>query len=282
MLTKALLKQPLLVVLLIVVLQGLMLQRASVLAQQGGDSATPHPVVAVQQHCLLGGTLKGKWLRTSGILPMLRGGESYRIYNLSGAVVEATGERPESEGTPCEETYNVKFSGARRESEGVIAIGGDWNALPRVPRQLSPTTPVYQQAVATFLRSKGIARPEVKIERILSIDLEGDGQDEVLINATRYSGGLSPNTKAGDYSFILLRKIVGGRVRSILVSGEFYPRARTFNAPNQYTLGGVFDVDGDGQMEIVAASQYYEGEATAVYRVNGGRVGVVLDCGCGV
>jgi hypothetical protein len=45
-----------------------------------------------------------------------------------------------------------------------------------------------------------------------------------------------------------------------LVEGEFYPKAYTdtekFDAPNAYKLIAVLDLDGDGKMEVVVASNY--------------------------
>ena len=42
------------------------------------------------------------------------------------------------------------------------------------------------EAVRDFLKARGIADPKVRIIRILRVDLEGDGEEEVLINATNY------------------------------------------------------------------------------------------------
>lgn len=241
-----------------------------------------HPIFALKSDCLLGGTLKGKWLKTETVVSMLKGGEKYRVYKMTSATGDATGERPASMGVPCEDSFQIKFTPSMEGSESVLAIGGDWNALPRVPTLLSTSDAVYRKAVADLLRSKGITRPEVKIGRIVRVDLEGDGVDEVLVNATRYEGGLTPNSRRGDYSVVFLRKIIRGRVQTIVVDGEFYPRGKQFNAPNEYTLDGVLDVNGDGVMEIIVESKYYEGGATSVFRLIGNKVGAALVCGCGV
>lgn len=248
---------------------------------QGRSADAPHPVFDVDGACLLGGTLKGKWLRTEAIVPLLKGGERYRLYTSTRAAGEATGTQPQSWGTPCDDSYDLKLSPPVENNQSLLAISGDWNALPRVPKLLSTSDPAYRKVVADLLRSKGITRPEVKIDSIMRVDLEGDGVDEVLLGATRYVGGLSPQVHAGDYSLILLRKVVRGRVRNILIEEEHYLGNKRLEPPNEYKLMGAFDVNGDGAMEIVVRSDYYEGGQTLVFRLNGNRVGAALYCGCG-
>src|SRR5437867_11905342 len=79
---------------------------------------------------------------------------------------------------------------------------------------------------------------------------------------------------AASYSMVLLRRVVAGKVETQLIVGEFYPKAYPkaaqeegrFNAPNAYKVIATLDLDGDGKMEIVVGSHYYEGEETTIYR----------------
>ena len=83
-----------------------------------------------------------------------------------------------------------------------------------------------------------------------------------------------------------MRWVVAGKVETQLVEGEFYPKAYTktpeFNAPNAYKVTAVLDLDGDGKMEVVVASRYYEGEATTIYRCDPKKVEALLSVACGV
>src|SRR5438876_8021927 len=95
---------------------------------------------------------------------------------------------------------------------------------------------VYVDAVRDFLKSHGIADPKVRIKRILRIDLEGDGEDEVLIEATNYFTERNEAPvdvpKRGSYSMVILRRVAAGKVQTQLVAGEVYSKADASNAPN--------------------------------------------------
>ena len=73
-----------------------------------------------------------------------------------------------------------------KPKDGVIGLAAPWNALPRKPVIADATQSVYVEAVRDFLKARGIADPKVRITRILRVDLDGDGEEEVLISATNY------------------------------------------------------------------------------------------------
>jgi hypothetical protein len=43
----------------------------------------------------------------------------------------------------------------------------------------------------------------------------------------------------------------------------------------------VLDLDGDGKMEVIVDSAYYEGEATTVYRCTPEKIQELVSTGCG-
>lgn len=120
---------------------------------------------------------------------------------------------------------------------------------------------------------------------ILQIDLEGDGEDEVLINATNYfdqhDEAPMHAPKRGSYSIVMLRRVAAGKVQTQLVAGELYSKADASNAPNIYKIAAVLDLNGDGKLEVIVNSFYYEGGETTVYGCDPDKLEAVLSVECG-
>jgi hypothetical protein len=256
-------------------------------ASEGGSAvAEVHPVLV--DNCLIGGTIDGKWAEASAIAPQLKGGEKYRFYTLAAGSGESTGGSPKVLADYCSETLEVELD--PKPTEGVaLVVGGDWNAMPRAPRMLGNNEQAYIEATADILRRKRFRKPRINITRVIRIDLDGDGVQEVLVSAAHYEGGLGSATgsmairaKAGDYSLVFLRKLIRGKVENIIIDGEFYPtKADEGGPPSQYIVTAVGDVNGDGTMEVVVRSDYYEGDASTVYSIRDNKATALSSCACG-
>ena len=253
-------------------------------------AAELHPIVEVQSGYLLGATKDGKWIKADEAAKALADQTTYVVYGPTESLGEAKGGKPKGEPGPCEGTLFVGLSD--KPEKGVIALAAPWNALPRKLRPLDTTQAVYIDAVGNFLKTKGITKPKVKIDSIFRVDLDGDREDEVLISATNYfseDDSVPMRSPAASYSMVLLRRVVAGKVETQLIEGEFYPKAYPkaaqeegrFDAPNAYKVIGTFDLDGDGKMEIVVGSNYYEGEAITIYRCDPKKCEELLSVGCG-
>jgi len=253
-------------------------------------AAELHPIVGVQSGYLFGAISDGKWIKAGEIANLLTDEVTYRVYGLAQSLGDARGGKPKSAEVPCEETLIVSLS--PKPEKCVMAIAAPWNALPRKPKVIDPTQKVYVDAVRDFLKTKGIDQAKVKIANILGVDLDGDGEEEVLISATNYlsKGGRIPmRSPAGSYSMVLLRRVVGGKVETQVVEGEFHPKAyprkgpddASFDAPNAYKVIAVLDLDGDGKMEIVVGSNYYEGQEITIYRYDPKKSEPLLSVACG-
>jgi len=254
-------------------------------------AADLHPIVEVESGYLFGAISDGKWVKADETAKLLTQKTTYRVYGITQALGEAKGGKPKKAVGPCEETLAISLS--PELEKGVIAIAAPWNALPRKPKVTDPTQKAYVDAVREFLETKEIKQPEVKIDNILRVDLDGNGEEEVLISATNYCGEpdrVPMRSPAGSYSMVLLRRVVAGKVETQLVAGEFHPKAypgkgtdedASFDAPNAYKVVGTFDLDGDGKMEVVIDSHYYEGTETTIYRCDPKKTEALLSVACG-
>jgi hypothetical protein len=263
---------------------------ALLISTGASSSADLHPIVEVQSAYLFGAVSDGKWIKADETAKLIGDETTYRVYGLTQALGEATASKPKPEEAPCEDTLAVSLS--PETEKGVIAVAAPWNALPRKPQVIDPTQKTYVDAVREFLRTKEIDQPKVKIDNIIRVDLDGDREEEVLISATNYfrkDESVPMRSPAGSYSMVLLRRVVAGKVETQLIVGEFHPTAYPkaaqeegrFDAPNAYKVIATLDLDGDGKMEIVIGSNYYEGEEITIYRCDPKKVEALLSVACG-
>jgi hypothetical protein len=247
-------------------------------------AADLHPIVEIDTGYLFGGSADGKWIKAEKAAKSMKGRTAFRVFGVTGEIGKVTGGKPKSaEAEVCSDLLKVSFSSEPKE--GVIALSAPWNALPRKPQIADPTEQIYVDAVREFLESRRMSNPKVKITRILRVDLDGDGEDEVLINATNYfteDGDVPMDTAApGSYSIVLLRRMVAGKVETELLAGEFYVKDES-SASNLYEIPAVLDLNGDGNLEVIVHSHYYEGAGTTIYDCSGGKCKAVLSVECGV
>jgi len=257
------------------------------------SAADVHPIIEIETGYFFGGSENGKWVKPEKAAKSTGKKTIYQVYGLTKQADQITAGKPKSVDEPCPGTLTVSLSS--KPKDGVIGLAAPWNALPRAPVIADATQPVYVDAVRDFLQARGIADPKVRIIRILRVDLEGDGEEEVLISATNYfTGDKSNDTVAapfpeapieapqpGSYSIVMLRRLVDGNVQTKLVAGEVYAKPDEPVAPNVYNLAAVLDLNGDGKLEVIVHSFYYEGGQTTIYRCQPDKIEEVLSVECG-
>ena len=231
---------------------------------------------------VIGAYAEGKWLPSEKAGQAMAPGKKYRLFTLTGEVGNAVGGKAAPNVEVCPDAWEQTLEPATEKR--AIAVAAGWNPMPRTAKAFDKSQEVYLKAAHDFLVGKGIAKPTVKITQLLRVDLDGDGEDEVLLSATHYSGeegeGLY-QAEAGNYSFVLLRQVVDEKVQSKLIEGEFYRKASESQTPYRHEVSGLLDLDGDGRLEIVIYSAYYEGASVSVWSLKGGKLHKVLEIGCG-
>lgn len=239
------------------------------------------PIVELSVKGITGGVKNGKWISPKEVAPTLGGRENYSLIGNNKIAGKAIGSKPRTEEV-CPDYFGVRFD-SKMMSGIALGANANWNPQPRVPNDFSTSSETYKEIVADVLRSKGIAAPKVSIRQAYRIDLDGDGTDEVVLSATSYKPDETlPGVDPGDYSFILLRKIVFSEVKNLVLAGEFYNKKIESAAPNEFQISAIADLNGDNNMEIVTRSQYYEGRAASVFEIKCTKIVEVLSTGCGV
>lgn len=248
------------------------------------SAADLHPIVEVKTGYFFGAASDSKWIKAAPASKALEEKIEYRVYGLTEQLGQTTSHRPAAAAEDvCPDNFSVELN--PRPEKGAIALAANWNALPRIPRVGDVTQEVYLKAVGDFLRQRGIRDPKVKITRIVHVDLDGDGEDEALISATNFLSEdeevMLHSPAAGSYSIVLLRRVVAGKVQTQLIAGEIHRKAEPTTA-NVYEISAVLDLNGDGKLEVVVHSEYYEGGATTIYQCEPSKIKALLEVACGV
>jgi hypothetical protein len=188
------------------------------------SAADLHPIIEIETGYFFGGSENGKWIKAEQAAKSRGKKTTYQVYSLTKQAGQITGGKPKSVDEPCPDTLTVSLTS--KPKDGVIGLAATWNALPRKPLVADATQSVYVEAVRDFLKARGIADPKVRITHVLRVDLDGDGEEEVLISATNYftedksdrSAAPFPEApidspRPGSYSVVILRRVVDGKVK---------------------------------------------------------------------
>lgn len=248
-------------------------------------AASVQPVVLANFDCLVGGMKDGTWMDGKTLSTFVAKGQKYHLYNQQGKTGEAVCSDPDpapNNAVPGRANdFEVKCPYDKdKTTTALVALASPHNPLPRPVKTLKTPAPAHTESMRAFLAKKGIAQPKVKIEQVYLADLEGDGQDEVLLTATYYRALEKANpdpylpnrSKAGEYSVVLMRKIAKGRVEDVELISDVFPKADPETVPTAFTIRGLFDIDGDGSFEILLEAAYYEGSYSTFHRVVKGKL----------
>ena len=239
------------------------------------------PIVDANSGQLYGAASGTHWLPARDAEAFMKKGLAFRVYASDGNFLQkATLSKGRTSEVCANPTYRPSHK-AWLPPRSATLVGAPWDAAPRRPSVLDRNSPVYREAVSAWLREQGINDPKPTLSQLWRIDLEGDGRDEVLVAASRHRGSAT-STVAGDYSVLLLRKLVGDKVATLPIESNLYPEACIAEcALAVHEAFGALDLNGDKQLEIITKSSAYESTTQAVHEVDGTRVAKRLEWTCG-
>jgi hypothetical protein len=243
---------------------------------------------------VLGGVRNGKFVAPAETIKTMKVGDRFTYFgiytqNVAGkklTQVDKTGEH-------CSDTATVEVEDST-EAGVLIGSNADWDAMIRTHEILFNgfghtwgelkfwNNAVYNKVVTDFLQTRGIAKPVARITQAFRADLDGDNTDEVILVGNKYNPEAADGPKLGDYSFVLVRKTVGGSVKNILVGGAISPKDFPDGSLSLLHVTAINDLNGDGKLEIVVQGYEYEGMSNAVYQFDGTSFTKVLGVYCGL
>jgi len=132
-----------------------------------------------------------------------------------------------------------------------VAIAGEWNAVPRKPRSGELADACVAQAIQAELARQNISKPGKVVGKVLIVDLAGDGSEEMIVEANSHDWlhQNSPEETAA-YNCILLLQQQQQQWHASLIAG-FFPAETNSREQTVMELQGIYDIDGDGWMEII-------------------------------
>ncbi len=251
--------------------------------------------VAFYDGLALGWYSDGRWIEmptgpdSDSLGPPNFDGATLRYVGKDGATVTRQAG-PLSE--ECSDVGNIWSVGNVDSSDGLIGTSGEWELRPR-PVQEIGIDDAHRQSVREVVEAAGVADPEIVIQRVVRMDVEGDGTNEVLISAENIRSsdpdGFSDllGQPEGAYSMVLLRRVTPTGVETVtlasyVVTAELADPESDFSGFISYSrLVDVADLNGDGTYEAVISSGYYEGSSVHIYQL-GEKPSNAAAAGCGV
>lgn len=175
------------------------------------------------------------------------------------------------------------YIGPFEKAPGGVLVCGRVPTVPRPVKILANSSKTYSDAVSTWLKTQGISALGQGITKIASADLDGDGTQEVIIEASSRphvgQEGMHDG-KVGDYSVVLVRALVNGKVKTMPLQFDRFTKEDSLLYEDM--LLAVADLDGDGRMEVVISSDYYEGQSAMLFGYKSGKVTKLIETGAGV
>lgn len=222
------------------------------------------------------------WLdaETEGALPVV-GGEDYQVTVLGSLSLTTAGPQT----IVCDPLSllgvvvdDPELLGSFPGPYGV-AISAPWTLVPHLVEE-DTDDGTYAGSAAEILSNRGLDVANPVIKQVIRTDLEGDGVNEVIVVAEEVTPSFL--MEVGDYSILFMRKVVEGNVQTAILE-ESIVLSEDDQFAGAHTVGSVADLNGDGKMEIVTNSAYFEGFGVGVWEYVNDDIGpsIVLETGCG-
>lgn len=258
---------------------------AGMLAMSAPAEAASKALVGITPEgdsCFLGGAANGAFVPPEQIVPQLGPNQSYVLVDLGGVIreVASIGAAELTETGDCEASFKIELAlEADEPGKFVVALSGDANGLDGLlPKDVRVEQPddEARETLSTHLRQAGIPEPELSIKQLLTVDLDGDGKSERIINAARIG---AEGVAEGDYSVLLVQNedaVIPIRSDVVTKTSQDEMQALLDNE-----VVAVIDLDRDGQFEIVSYSAFDYGDGWDAVTIRDGEAAPVLWCGCG-
>jgi hypothetical protein len=245
---------------------------------------------------LIGGLIDGAWYSPEDFYnrkAVEMDGFEYEVYvddkktgvfKGSKPIYPITGDELEEEKYDLEYALVELYNEDKQRVDYDLALKPNWSLFPRGYKRQSTNQPVYEEILKDVLIQQGLESPISEIKEIIRADLDGDGAEEVIMTASNANENEFGEIKKGDNAIVIFRNVVRGKVQQ-----QVLDQYLLIKEPEQSTMYRVLfetaqiaDLDGDGIMEVIIRSWYYEGEHYSVFKLINNRLERVAINGWGI
>ncbi|MBU0732102.1 hypothetical protein KKC88_04440 [Patescibacteria group bacterium] len=243
-------------------------------------STATHPIVI--DNILMGGSGNDVWIDASYGKYWDLKGKKYKLYKMRSYIGKGTGSGIYQGPPSMTEIVRMKNNGTYLNN--FVAIRSNWKFFPQKIRKGSKKSPTYKKVIKKILRRNDLGHLKPKIKQIYKVDLDGNGTKEKIIHASNIDFN-NPNyyQEKNTYSVVFVRKLVNGKKKNIILRKSFYTEDGDFEDGPTYShrIRAIGDFNGDGRMEVVVETRYYEGTGFSIFEVKKKKAVPVLSNGSG-
>lgn len=244
--------------------------------------------LVVSKYGALGWWDGGNWVQVDELTSLpVSGGEDYQVVLFgSDAII--------SGGTPtilCEPLFNPAVELSDADALGVwpdpvgVAISAPWDLTPHFVQEETDNG-TYSDLARPLLAARGLNVENPVIKQVVRFDLDGNGENEVLVVAEDIEDSGSLFAQDGDYSLVFMRIVVEGDVQTAILGESIVSEVPEGTTPFvlSHSVAAVADLSGDGKMEMIIHEVYYEGSGWSMWEYVNDDLGPVfqIGSGCGV
>jgi hypothetical protein len=162
-----------------------------------------------------------------------------------------------------------------------VAVNAPWTVQPRPTVEAGAAVEEYERIAEELAAGVGVDPTPGGVAQVVRVDLDGDGVEEVVVVFEYVQESLIG--AVGDVSVVYARlPEADGSVRDqLLVSAAVTPDMEDFPVSDRFRVLGAADLNGDGVMELLVRSWYYEGAGVTAFELRGDELVEVLAGGCG-
>ena len=226
---------------------------------------------------LVGGSQDGNWIGAGDVGDILEENTDFQLHTAFENEGWITGRHIVHEHICDQYFINTEPFAI---SQSAVGVAGDWPLRPRAVTEIPTKNEIYKTALAAWLVEQSPSQPIPMINKIWRVDVDGNGTDEVFLNATRFVEPTGHNVEPRDYSVVLMRTVIGSDVVTVKLAGDYYSEAVENQFPLTYTLEFIGDLNADGQMEVVVGVSRWEGTGVMVFEIDEDEVQLVLSVMC--